>query len=60
MSLSMEIRLRSLRDISCRLGLKVRGSHLTYKVASKYLNVRKRVEVVDKNKDDPLSSLAFL
>ena len=37
----------------------VRGSHLTYKVASKYLNVRKRVEVVDRNKDDPLSSLAF-
>ena len=40
--------------------LQKRGSHLTCKVANKCLNVRERVEVVDRNKDAALPSPAVL
>ena len=38
------------------MGLNKRRSHLTCKIANKCLNIRERVEFVEKNKDGPLSS----
>ena len=37
--------------------LKMRGSHLTWKAASKCLDVRELVKVAERNKDRPLFSL---
>ena len=37
--------------------LKIRGSHLTWKVANKCLNVRGWLELVERNKDVPFLSL---
>ena len=39
---------------------KIRGSHLTCKVANRCLNVRERLEVVGWKKDGPLPSFAVL
>ena len=36
--------------------LKTRGSYLTCKVSNKCLNVRERVEVIDRHKNDTLLS----
>ena len=35
--------------------LKIHGSHLTFKVASKCLNVREQTEVAERNEDGPPS-----
>ena len=40
--------------------LKIRDSHLRCKTAIEFLNVCQSLEVVERNKDDPLPSLAFL
>ena len=36
--------------------LKIRGNHLTSKVANKCLNVLEQVEMVERNKNGPLPS----
>ena len=54
--INLKLKLTSINAIQ----LKIHGSHFTCKVASISLNVRERVEVVEKNEDGPLPSPAVL